>query len=99
MSRHKLFAQGLKSSNILNMMLGYARHIEPHTGSKDTLAFHITSAKGMPEIEISSEAVQGLRDVTIENEPLGKYKWIVAGEGLALKVNYAWCKLPKQQSM
>jgi len=53
----------------------------------------------MPEIEISSEAVQGLRDVTIENEPLGKYKWIVAGEGLALKVNYAWCKLPKQQSM
>ena len=53
----------------------------------------------MPEIEISSEAVQGLRDVTIENEPLGKYKRIVAGEGLALKVNYAWRKFAKQQSM
>lgn len=73
MSRHKLFAQGLKSSNIniLNMILGI---LEPHTGSNDTLAFRITSAKGMPEIEISNEAVRGLRDVTIENEPLGKYK-------------------------
>ena len=53
MSRHKLFAQGLKSANILNLMIG----IEHHTGSNDTLAFRITFAKWMPEIAVARRLV------------------------------------------
>ena len=77
MSRHKLFAQGLQPSNVLNMMLG----IQQSSGYNDTLVFNVTSWKWIPNTAISRAVDTYLRTVRLKDMP-NNLNWIRVASGL-----------------
>ena len=77
MSRHKLFAQGLQPSNVLNMMLG----IQQGSGYNDTLVFNVTRWSWIPNTAKSKAVNKYLQSVRVIDMP-NDLSWIRIANGL-----------------